>query len=133
MILKFKHLAVFFLVGCSTVDFIPDPDFRQNYPKYQKKTWEEVELQYVRPNKPFVVMGEIIVRNQNGQSWRELESSVKRELWERKLDGAWMTEKRSQKVDGFNLETQDSRGHTTNSYKDEMNLLIWKGIAYRYR
>ncbi|MDZ4727341.1 MAG: hypothetical protein SH817_14380 [Leptospira sp.] len=134
MILKFKQTALLLLLfGCSTVEFIPEPEYTSYHSNYKKTSWEEVEVFRARPPKPFQIMGEIIIRNQGEQSWSELTNSLKKEMWERKMDGVWMIEKKNQKVDGFSLETMDNRGHTTSSYKDESNLPIWKGFAFRYK
>jgi hypothetical protein len=134
MILKFKQTTLLFLlVGCSSVEFIPEPEYTTYYTNYRKKSWEQVETLRERPGRPFLILGEVVVRNQAEEPWEVIEISLKKEMWERKMDGVWLVEKKQQKVDGFSLETMDNRGHTTSSYNDENNMRVWRGYAFRYK
>jgi|JI8StandDraft_1071087.scaffolds.fasta_scaffold02988_5 uncharacterized protein YceK len=134
MILKIKYFAtLLLLVGCSSVEFIPEPEYTAYNQNYRIKSWQDVEVTRQRPSKAFLILGEVVIRNQADQAWESIESSLKKEMWERKMDGAWLVEKKHQKVDGFSLETTDNRGHTTSSYNDENNMRVWRGYAFRYK
>ncbi|TGL62127.1 hypothetical protein EHQ58_02675 [Leptospira ognonensis] len=134
MILKCTQFAlILFLFSCSSVEFIPEPEYTVYHSNFRKKSWEEVEILRERPTKPFQILGEIKVRNQSEEPWQNVENLLKKEMWEKKMDGVWLTERNHQKVDGFSLETADSRGHTTSSYSDQNTMRVWKGYAFRYK
>ncbi|MCW7493382.1 hypothetical protein ND861_12110 [Leptospira sp. 2 VSF19] len=122
-----------FVVGCSTVDFIPEPDFRPNDSRYKVKSWEEVEILRERPKRLFKIVGEVVVRNTEDLTWDDYEPRVKKDLFRRKIDGVWMTEKNQNTVDSVTVETMDQKGRSTNSYLQKSNLPFWKGYAYRYK
>ncbi|MDF3818905.1 hypothetical protein P3G55_03280 [Leptospira sp. 96542] len=126
-----KILCLFLVTACSTLEFIPEPEYSPHYANYRKKTWEEVEIKRERPSQNFQIMAEVVIRNAQGSSWEELEPAIKRELFQRKMDGIWITEKKQTLVDSMSYETMDTRGHTTNSYKQKSVLPFWKGYAYR--
>ncbi|TGN21085.1 hypothetical protein [Leptospira idonii] len=134
MNLKFLKFAVFLaFISCSTIEFIPEPEYTAYRAGYRKANWEEIEILRERPRKPFQIMGEIVIRNQSEAPWEELEISLKKEMWEKKMDGVWMIQKKQQSVDALSFETMDNRGHTTHSYKHQSNLPVWTGYAFRYK
>lgn len=121
------------LLHCSTVDFIPEPEYTAYNSQYKKKSWEDVEVWRGRPNRSFNILGEIVIRNESEKPWEILEIAVKKEMWDRKMDGIWLVDKKQQKVDGFSLETMDTRGHTTSNYNSENTMRVWQGFAFRYK
>ncbi len=134
MILKKIQLGLLlFSIGCSSVEFIPEAEYTAYNQNYRKKNWEEVEVLRERPSRPFLILGDVIVRNQSEESLETIHALIKKEMWSRKMDGAWLVERKDQKVDGFSLETADSRGHTTSSYSDQNFMRVWKGYAFRYK
>ncbi|MCZ8155963.1 MAG: hypothetical protein O9264_07580 [Leptospira sp.] len=134
MILKFKQIALLtFLTGCSSIDFIPEPDYSLANPNFRRKTWQEVEVMRERPIRPFSIMGEVIIRNEAELPWEQIEISLKKDLFDRKMDGVWMVKKKRDRIDGLSLETMDSRGHTTSNYQSENTIPIWYGYAFRYK
>lgn len=86
-----------------------------------------------RPIRPFSIMGEVIIRNEAELAWEQIEISLKKDLFDRRMDGVWMVKKKRDRIDGFSLETMDSRGHTTSNYQSENTIPIWHGYAFRYK
>ncbi|ABZ95006.1 hypothetical protein EHQ92_17310 [Leptospira biflexa] len=131
---KFYSLPVFLILfGCSSVDFIPEPDFRPNDHRYKVSSWQEVEIHRERPKKLFKIVGEIIIRNTEDLTWEDYEPRLKKEMFRRKIDGVWMTEKNQTTIDNVSVHTMDQKGRTTNSYLQQSNLPYWKGYAFRYK
>ncbi|XDD42044.1 hypothetical protein AB3N58_12140 [Leptospira sp. WS60.C2] len=131
---KFYPILCFTIVSaCSSVDFIPEPDFRPNDHRYRVQTWQEVEIVRERPKKLFKIVGEVIIRNTEDLAWEDYEPRLKRDMFARKIDGVWMTEKSQTTVDNLSVHTMDQKGRTTNSYLQQSNLPYWKGYAYRYK
>ncbi|MGV3664492.1 MAG: hypothetical protein ACO1NV_00070 [Leptospira bouyouniensis] len=131
---KFYPLLFYsFLFGCSSVDFIPEPDFRPNDHRYRVQSWQDVEILRERPKKLFKIVGEIIIRNTEDLTWEEYEPRLKKEMFQRKIDGVWMTEKNQSTIDNLSVHTMDQKGRTTNSFLQQSNLPYWKGYAFRYK
>lgn len=130
-------ISVFFLIlpfiGCSAIDFIPEPEYTVHHARYKKKHWEEVELVRERPKQPFQILGDIVVRNPESLPLDAFATSIKKDLFERKMDGVWIVEKNTSVIDNLSVETLDSRGKQTNAYRSKSTVPFWKGFAYRYK
>ncbi|MCG6149771.1 hypothetical protein EHQ96_12305 [Leptospira levettii] len=134
--MRFNFYPILFLVvflGCSSVDFIPEPDFRPNDHRYKVSSWQDVEILRERPKKLFKIVGEVIIRNTEDLTWEEYEPRLKKDMYARKIDGVWMTEKNQTSIDTLSVQTMDQKGRTTHSYLQQSNLPYWKGYAFRYR
>ncbi|MCZ8342188.1 MAG: hypothetical protein O9301_04085 [Leptospira sp.] len=134
MRIKFsKFFILLSFIGCSSIDFIPEPEYTRYHSRYQKKDWEEIEILRERPTKPFQILGDIVIRNPEGLPFSDFVPSIKKDLFERKLDGVWMVEKRTSVVDNMSVHTMDSRGRSTNTYESRSTVPVWKGFAFRYK
>ncbi len=122
-----------FLSFCTSVDFIPDSDFSQEYPEYSKKRWEEVEIYFQRPEKRIFIQGEIQIRDfADSGKIQDYLQSLKKEMFRKKIDGVWIQGGyQIHSIENPTFQTSDSRGNTTYSHNSESNLRIWKGIAFR--
>jgi hypothetical protein len=132
----FIGLSLFILIGnCSTtVDFIPEPDYSPEYAKYQKKSWEEVEIHTSRPSQPIRILGIISVRDfEDTGRFKDYSRGIKKDMFQKKMDGVWVDTNKLESVDDTVFTTMDSRDRVTHSYEGKRQILIWKGYAFRYK
>ncbi len=126
-----SSLIFCFFLGCSSIEFIPDQSYTVYHSRYAYRSWEEVEIRRDRPTRAFQIVGEMVIKNHEGGNLEE--DKLRKELFERKLDGIWITNKSKQTVDGLGFETMDSRGHTTHTYEAKEQIPVWRGFCYRYK
>lgn len=122
------------LFQCSSIDFIPEPDYTNSFPGYQKNSWEEVEILFSRPNRRFRIYGEIIVRDfQNTGTLSYYQTELKKELYRRKMDGVYIKNQNSLQIYEPIFQTMDSRGNITHTHESSKSMKVWKGYAFRYQ
>jgi hypothetical protein len=128
-------IVLFFSGSCSTtVDFIPETDYTPEYEKYQKKTWEDVEIHTSRPTNPIRILGIISIRDfEDTGKFKDYSRGVKKEMFQKKMDGVWVDTNKLESVDETIFTTMDSRDRVTHSYEGKKQMLIWKGYAFRYK
>lgn len=137
--MKTKLLITFICVSLyfncnTTVDFIPDADYHKEFENYSKKSWEEVEIHLSRPDQRFLIVGTIAVRDFEGTGkLKDYSRNIKKEMFDKKMDGIWISTNKLESVDDAIFTTMDSRGKTTHSYESERIIKIWKGYAFRYK
>lgn len=127
-------LVSVFLTQCTTVDFIPESDHRPENPNYEKKSWEEVEVTFSRPDKRIDIQGAVHVRDYEGSGRiQDYLVSLKRDMFRRKMDGVWFSQSKIQSMRDTVIQTMDARGNVTHAFESESQIRIWKGYAYRDR
>ncbi|MCZ8239139.1 MAG: hypothetical protein O9346_14665 [Leptospiraceae bacterium] len=118
----------------TTVDFIPDADYRKDHEEYSKKSWQEVEILLSRPDRRFLIVGTVAIRDFEGTgTLKDYTKNIKKEMFEKKMDGVWISSNKVESVDDTIFTTMDTRGKTTHAYESERQIKIWKGYAFRYR
>lgn len=127
-------ISFVFFMQCTTVDFIPEPDHRPTYPEYSKKSWEDVEVVFSRPNKRINIQGRIKVRDfENSGKINHYINFIKKDMFRRKMDGVWIKQTKQDSVEDSIFQTMDSRGNITHAHTSEKQVKLWTGYAYRDR
>lgn len=124
-------LFLAFSLGCGSIEFIPDQSFTAYNSRFSLKSWEEVEIRRDRPSRAFLLVGEMVIKSHEGGTLEE--ERLKKELFSRKMDGIWITQKSKETLNGLGFETMDSRGHTTHTYDFKEHIPVWRGYCYRYK
>jgi len=86
---QFLWILTILFVGtsCYSYEFIPAP----NYPNYRKSTVETVEITFHRPEREFVALGTLTIRDFAGNVRDSgFLRSIKREAAKRGAEGAWI-------------------------------------------
>jgi hypothetical protein len=123
-----------FAISCTTIDFIPEYDYSSSHPTYSKKSWEEVEIHYSRPDRRINIQGTVKIKDFEGTGrLQDYETYIKKEMFRRKMDGVWIEKMRLQSIHDPLVQTMDTRGNVTHTYESESVLRSWTGYAFRDR
>ncbi|MCE9500720.1 MAG: hypothetical protein K8R21_09500 [Leptospira sp.] len=122
------------LIRCSTVEFLPDYDYTEEYSGYSKSNWKEVEIFIDRPKKPFRILGNVVIRNFEGSLTSEKYSAeLKKELFRLKLDGIWIANGKVMEVDPILIRTENSQGVPVAFYPAAREMGKVSGYGFRYK
>lgn len=139
---KCKILKFFFCVGIvvvhyscgSTTEFLAEPDFRLEYPEYQKSNFHQVELTYHRPKSPFKICGEIFLRNfQEYSDSKEIENALKKEAFTKKLDGVWIRNLSKEEISPFLIISKNQSGMILNYQEIGKEVAKIQATGFRYK
>ncbi len=101
-----------FLTACYTAEFRPVPD----YPVLREAKTESVEIVWSHPGQSAVILGSLIIRDFSGDlDDPAFLSYIKREARKRGASGAYISEKRMERVDSF---LSDTTGRRQTGYKN---------------
>lgn len=134
----FKGTIVFYSLcstGCSsTVEFLPEPDFRSEYLQYQKQNFSEVEVLYYKPEKPFLICGQILIRNFQGEiNQKKIEILLQKESFEKKLDGVWILSSKREEIPPTLILGKNQNGMITNYHEIGKEVAKIQAIGFRYK
>lgn len=132
-----SKIFLFFLLlfySCSTVEFIPNAEYKSDYKKYSKKKWNDVEIVFQKPVKPIEIMGSIVIRNFNGDlNSKYYKNKLKKKLFEKKLDGVWIISGKITDVTPLVIQTQNADGLPLAYYEANNEMGKIKGYPFRYK
>lgn len=128
-------ILLLFVLNCgSTVEFIPDSDFRQDFSGYRLRSHEEVEIFREKPKKPIHSLGTIHIRNFDGSvSVEGLEEELKKKLFEWKMDGIWLHESKVEEIAPTVIMSKNQAGLTVSYLESGKEMGRIKGTPFRYK
>lgn len=133
---RFSLILIFYgLFNCGTsVDFIPDPDFKEENPNYTKISPDEVEIITERPKRDFQLVGTVIFRTfANPTDMKSELSTLQREMYQLKIDGIWVFRKSLESIPPLIVHTQNQQGMTVAYTETNKEMGKLTGYPYRYR
>ncbi len=130
----FYFLLIFWFIRCSTIEFIPDYDYKSDYEGYTKKSLKEIEIHSSKPKKPFRILGTVVIRNFEGNLTIEnYRNSLQKELFALKVDGVWLTSGKIQEVEPMIVRTENREGLPVAYYESNKEMAKITGLVFRYK
>lgn len=132
---KLPFIFLFHILSCSsTVEFLPEPNFHSNYPSYSKKNFKEVEITYHKPQRPFVICGQIFVRDFQGDNDPErIIKLLQQESLERKLDGVWILNSKKEDIPPTIILGKNQKGMILSYQEIGKEVAKIHAIGFRYK
>lgn len=132
---KLNIIPIFllFIVSCASVEFIPDSDFKETNSNYDKKKWDEVEIHVSRPPGSLEFVGTVHLRNFESGNSLEYLPMVKKELFEKKIDGVIFYRKTIEDAPPIVYSIRNQDGMPVSYYESDNEIRRITGQAFRYR
>jgi hypothetical protein len=125
---------LFFCHCGSTIEFIPDSDFRPETWDYRKKNHEEVEIFREKPKKAMRSYGIIYIRKFDGSSQiAEMETELKKKLFEWKMDGIWLHDSKIEEVAPTVIMSKNQAGMVVSYAESGKEMGKITGTPFRYK
>lgn len=117
----------------STVEYIPEADFSSVNPNFTKKSPDEIEVYLSKPKFPHQIEGLVKIRSFGKDLlWKEIEKPLQKELFERKIDGVYFSEKQeNMEINGFVFKSENSAGMVISYWQQEGEMGYWVGYPFR--
>ncbi|TGK00936.1 hypothetical protein EHO59_13535 [Leptospira semungkisensis] len=128
-------LLLFCFSSCFSVEFVADGAPKPGILLSHRKGWEEVEILKQAPRKrSYKTYGKVIVRNfGDGKITKFYLEKIKKELYERGMDGMYLTNAVIVPVPPTIFQTGTAQGYTTNTSEIARDAKVVEGTAFRFR
>lgn len=126
-------LLLFTFRCSSTVEFLPEPNFRSDYPNYAKKSFQEIEILYHKPQRPFIICGQILVRDFQDGDLEKSKKLLQQESFERKLDGVWILNSKREEIPPTIIVSKNQNGMILSYQELGKEVAKIQGLGFRYK
>ncbi|TGK05254.1 hypothetical protein EHQ53_16560 [Leptospira langatensis] len=139
MIIPLSNLSLlplfFCIYSCFSVEFVADGVPKPGVIRSHRKSWEEVEILKQAPRKrSYKTYGKVVIRNfADGKITKFYMEKIKRELFDRGMDGMYLTNTAVVPIPPTIFQTGSAEGYTTNMSEIARDAKVLEANAFRYR